>query len=323
MSESILSTTPEQASTPESSEEMAIPSPPDSIVEAVIAAAEIGELGLEQVNPSPALGSDQEGKEQAETSPTEVNPALTVDVTEQVRFQRSDDRLLLFLPTEAMGPTGETISFTWNDTWHQLKHRLNTGERFWEANTPVYLVAKDRLLDTRQLQSIAEALAEAQLQLRQVETTRRQTAVAAATAGYSVEQNPTSITQMGQTKPETGQVLAEPLYLQTTLRSGIEVRHPGTVVLKGDVNPGSAIVADGDIIIWGRLRGVAHAGAKGNTQCQIMVLQMEPTQLRIADYVARAPQNPLSQYYPEVAYVAEGTIRISPALNVSKGNLLK
>jgi septum site-determining protein MinC len=204
----------------------------------------------------------------------------------------------------------------------QLKQRLNAGERFWLAETSVHLIARDRLLDGRQLQAIADALVEVQLRLTRVYTSRRQTAVAAATAGYSVEQQ-SSITQMNPAGAESAQAMEEPLYLQTTLRSGGDIRHNGTVIILGDLNPGSSIVANGDIVVWGRLRGTAYAGAKGNAQCLIMALQMEPTQLRIADFVARAPETPPAQYYPEVAYVApQGAIRIARALEFQRNQTL-
>jgi septum site-determining protein MinC len=116
--------------------------------------------------------------------------------------------------------------------------------------------------------------------------------------------------------------MAEPLYLQLTVRSGVEIRHPGTIVILGDLNPGGAVIAEGDIFVWGRLRGVAHAGAGGNRECRIMALQMEPTQLRIADAVARAPESPPAQFYPEVAYVTPQGIRIARAADFSKTNVL-
>jgi septum site-determining protein MinC len=63
--------------------------------------------------------------------------------------------------------------------------------------------------------------------------------------------------------------------------------------------------------VWGRLRGMAHAGLDGNRNCRIMALQMQPTQLRIADVVARPPETPPAEYLPEVAYVGAGAIRIA------------
>lgn len=237
----------------------------------------------------------------------------------QVRLKSEDGKLLLLLPPEVESEVeNPASSLTWSEVLQQLKQRLNAGERLWQADTSVHLIARDRLLDGRQLQAIADALTEAQLCLTRVYTSRRQTAVAAATTGYSVEQQ-SSIAQLNPAGAESAQSMEEPLYLQTTLRSGGDVRHNGTVVILGDLNPGSSVVATGDILIWGRLRGTAHAGAKGNAQCLIMALQMEPNQIRIADFVARAPENPPAQYYPEIAYVApQGTIRIARALEFSR-----
>jgi septum site-determining protein MinC len=240
-------------------------------------------------------------------------PSSEVDPNLQVRLKSQGGKLLLILPPE---PSVDT-PYPWAELWEQLKHRLSAGERFWQPETPVHLLTRDRLLDARQLQEIAEALADTELQLKRVYTSRRQTAVAAATAGYSVEQH-SPVTHLNQAPPVPGAPLEEPLYLQSTIRSGVEIRHGGTVILLGDINPGGSIIADGDILVWGRLKGLAHAGYKGNSQCRIMALRMEPTQLRIADKLARPPETPPVEYLPEVAYIGDGGIRIAPAQDFSR-----
>ena len=229
----------------------------------------------------------------------------------QVRLKREGSHLRLILPPET------EFGGSWWELSQQLKLRLDAGDRFWQPQTVVHLVSGDRLLDGRQLQDISDSLKDAQLQLQRVETSRRQTAVAAVTAGYSVEQT-SVLPQLSQTKTESTPSLAEPLYLQTTIRSGVEIRHPGTVVILGDINPGGSVVARGDILVWGRLRGVVHAGAEGNDRCLIMALQMQPTQLRIAKQVARSPQKLPTQYHPEVAYATTEGIRIARATDFSK-----
>lgn len=231
----------------------------------------------------------------------------------QVRLKSHEGRILLILPSESE----TTPATSWSDMWEQLKQRLNAGERFWQPNSEVHLIAKDQLLDGRQLQAIGDALTEEKLHLKRVHTTRRQTAVVAAAAGYSVEQSP-PVAALNQKSVKSTQLLADPLYLQMTVRSGAEIRHPGTVVILGDVNPGGSIVAAGDILVWGRLRGITHAGAEGNSQCVIMALQMQPTQLRIADFVARAPETQPAQFYPEVAYITPEGIRIARASDFPK-----
>lgn len=206
----------------------------------------------------------------------------------------------------------------WSDIWQQLKQRLAAAERFWGANTLVHLIAGDRLLDTRQLQSIADSLAEAKLVLKRVYTSRRQTAVAAATAGYSVEQHESVAHLSSKGKQEQGASPVDALYVETTVRSGVEIRHSGSVIVLGDVNPGGAVIADGDVIIWGTLRGVAQAGAAGNAKCRIMALRMEPTQMRIAELVARSPETPPDEYCPEVAHATPQGIRIVRAQDFSR-----
>lgn len=257
-----------------------------------------------------------EPSQEETVTPSESSESTAVDSQIQVALKREGERLLLILPQEVETPGAAS----WSELWQQLKLRLNAGDRFWQANTIVHLMAQDRLLDVQKLQEISEALGEVQLQLQRVFTTRRQTAVAAATAGYSVEQQQQPTYSLNQAPAEPALLLADPLYLQITVRSGVEIRHPGTIVILGDLNPGGSVVAQGDIFIWGRLRGVAHAGSTGNRNCRIMALQMEPTQLRIADAVARAPATPPTQFYPEVAYVASEGIRIARATDFSKTN---
>jgi septum site-determining protein MinC len=277
---------------------------------------------------SPVEATEEKTAETASSTPAnetnEASPAPEAPTIKdlQVRFKSKAGQLLLLLPgeTEITDPPSPT-ALTWADLWQQLKQRLAGGDRFWQPGTTVHLMARDRLLDARQLQAIADALAEVQLQLKRVSTSRRQTAVAAATAGYSVEQQ-VAVAHLSQPATTTPPPLADPLYIQTTVRSGVEIRHPGTIVVLGDINPGSSLIADGDILVWGRLRGVAHAGASGNSQCRIMALQMEPTQLRIAESMARAPEKPPAQYYPEVAYVTSEGIRIARSADFAKTQLL-
>jgi septum site-determining protein MinC len=237
----------------------------------------------------------------------------------QIRLKSEDGVVKLILPSEAETPA----SASWNDIWEQLQQRLQAGKRFWQPLAVVHLVAFDRLLDARQLQGIADALTEVSLQLQVVSTSRRQTAVAAATAGYSVEQQSKIAPLLTPDTELEVPTIVEPLYLQMTVRSGMDIRHQGTVIIMGDVNPGGEIFAAGDIIVWGRLRGIAHAGYPNNPQCLIMALQMEPTQLRIADRVARAPETPPPQFEPEIAYVTPQGIRIARSIDIKTTPFLR
>ena len=107
------------------------------------------------------------------------------------------------------------------------------------------------------------------------------------------------------------------LYIQRTLRSGQSITSDGNIVIIGDANPGSEIIAKGDITVWGILGGIAHAGSEGNQYAKIRALKMNAIQLRIADTFARRPDNiniPYIQktdtFIPEEAFVRKKQIII-------------
>lgn len=108
------------------------------------------------------------------------------------------------------------------------------------------------------------------------------------------------------------------LFLRQTLRSGQAISHKGHLVIVGDVNPGAEIMAEGDITIWGALRGMAHAGVGGNTGAEIRALKFEPIQLRIAHAIARSPDKMKTATAvspgPETARIVDGKIRISTTI---------
>jgi septum site-determining protein MinC len=264
-------------------------------------------------------------KPEAQITPTPEKP-VSDPCASPVRLKKEDDQISLILPP--IDSKTETVD--WSETWQELQHYLKSIESFWQPKTLVNLKSSDRLLDTRQIQAIADALQEVNLQLQLISTSRRQTAIAAVTLGYSVTQQtqvkPLFTTEEAKPKTETEtETLSEenpkldhPLYLQNTVRSGVEIRHPGTVIILGDLNPGGTVIAAGDIFVWGRLRGVAHAGAQGNRQSRIIAIQMQPNQLRIADLLARAPEQQPSQFEPEIAYITPDGIRLAKAIDFAK-----
>ena len=95
--------------------------------------------------------------------------------------------------------------------------------------------------------------------------------------------------------------------MRRTLRSGRSVRHAGHVIVVGDVNAGAEIVADGDVIVWGHLRGTVQAGANGDAEAIICALDLSPTQLRIADLIATSPAR-RGEPKPELARIKDGQI---------------
>ena len=78
---------------------------------------------------------------------------------------------------------------------------------------------------------------------------------------------------------------SETKFHKGSLRSGQRIEFEGSLVVIGDVNPGAEVIAGENIIILGDLRGLAHAGAKGNRDAIIEAVSIYATQIRIADIV--------------------------------------
>ena len=102
------------------------------------------------------------------------------------------------------------------------------------------------------------------------------------------------------------------LVIDKTLRGGQADETEGSVIVFGNVNPGAQITAGGSVDIRGTCRGLVHAGAAGDSTAFIIADHLMPTQIRIANYVARSPDEPEDFGKAERAYVKDGQIVIEP-----------
>ena len=110
-----------------------------------------------------------------------------------------------------------------------------------------------------------------------------------------------------------GQDESDCKFVRSTLRGGTRIQYEGSVVVIGDVNPGAEVIATGNVIVLGLLRGMVHAGSGGSREAFIAALKLKPTQLRIADLIARSPNDPdKAGAFPEIASVREGIIEVNP-----------
>ena len=78
---------------------------------------------------------------------------------------------------------------------------------------------------------------------------------------------------------------SETKFHKGSLRSGQRIEYEGSLVIIGDVNPGAEVIAGENIVVVGALRGLAHAGAKGNRDAVIEAVEITSAQIRIADIV--------------------------------------
>lgn len=174
-----------------------------------------------------------------------------------------------------------------------------TGERArWEVRlgqkeTPVPVVKP--VEEFHPPQSIADAIAD-----QVIEAEARAQAEAAAERSPAAKPHPSRRVEAEGRSPVSeaaedevaGQevIFAPPYIYRGTLRSGQVFRHAGTVMVVGDVNPGAEVISGGDIFVWGKLRGIVHAGAMGNERSVVCAIDFEPIQLRIAGFIAMSPK---------------------------------
>lgn len=104
---------------------------------------------------------------------------------------------------------------------------------------------------------------------------------------------------------------AKSIFVSTTVRSGQRIECEGDIVVIGDVNPGAEIIAGGSIAVFGKLRGLAHAGASGREDVCVAALYMQPKQLRLSGRVV-IPEQRKDAVIGEVAELKNDSVVIRP-----------
>jgi septum site-determining protein MinC len=198
----------------------------------------------------------------------------------------------------------------WNVVTAELASRIDQQAAFY-AGAKVTLDVGSRPVRRDELTSIKALLDRRGLTLACVQS-ESQTALDAAVAldlriiALNAAVTPNNNDGVGAFSSEEDGTLG--VLVRRTLRSGRTVHSRGHVVIYGDVNPGAEVVASGDVIVWGRLRGNVHAGADGDTNAIVCALDMTPTQLRIAHMISTSPPDKRHKAKPEVALVRDGRI---------------
>lgn len=106
------------------------------------------------------------------------------------------------------------------------------------------------------------------------------------------------------------------LMLAGRVRSGQKVAAKKHLVILGDVNPGAEIIAGGDILVMGRLLGMASAGQPDNEDAIILALEFRPTQIQIGGFVAAGAASSAERSV-EYAHVENGTVIVEEYLEAN------
>ncbi len=180
---------------------------------------------------------------------------------------------------------------------------------------PMELVAGPWPLTLRELRAITAGAEEHGWELVALSSSNRRTLVAARGLGLEARYQEPKPSPIGETGASEGspQPARQLTVHQGTLRSGDHLEAEGTLLVLGDVNPGARISAGAHVLVWGKLRGIAHAGHRGDQTARIVALQLRPLQLRIANAVARGPEGLPPDGFAEEARLVDGVIQIDPA----------
>jgi septum site-determining protein MinC len=224
---------------------------------------------------------------------------MGVDEQPRVQIKGIRDGLLITLGEGA-----------WDETSKSLLEQIDQQTEFLRG-ARLALDVGNRILRAAEMGQLRKDISERGINLWAVVSNSPTTVRTAQALGLS--------TQVSKPKPEPANPPLDTtlhsgegaILVRRTLRSGFSLQHPGHVVVIGDVNPGAEVIAGGDILVWGRLRGVVHAGAEGNEEAIVCALDLSPTQLRIAGQIAITPKR-RGKAHPEVARLHEGQVVAEP-----------
>ncbi len=223
-------------------------------------------------------------------------------------------------------PGGVAVELGEGDWPHLLKlleERLIAAEGFFRGGR-VVLEAGPRVVVESQLRELRGLLEAHAMKLGIVRSTSDRTLQAALEVGLSTSNDEAEeIQETPEARPLDVPAPRPGHFVHRgSLRSGQVLRKTESVVIIGDVNPGAQVISGGDIMIWGRLRGVAYAGADGNRKAVVTALDFAPTQLRIANLTSVAPEQKKGRglwpwkkeaaHRAEIARVVDNRIVVEP-----------
>jgi septum site-determining protein MinC len=190
----------------------------------------------------------------------------------------------------------------------ELEEHLERSGKFF-VGAAVTLVVGGRQLRDDQLQTIRQVLAIHSLTIGEIRASLADKARPAAPPPlsspiYTFEPPVQPARRREEPSQASEMARNNALLVRGPLRSGQRVYAEHNLVVFGDVNPGAELIAGGDIMVMGVLRGVAHAGVPDNIAAIIAALSLKPTQLRIGHFISRSPEFQEKQDSgPEIARV--------------------
>lgn len=193
----------------------------------------------------------------------------------------------------------------WDEASRVVIGKLRDGGEFFRGGRVILQLATQSL-GAAELGKLRDELGDLQINLWTVLSESMLTTNAAKSLGLETTLPKSQLPpELPPISPEEDG--SEAILVEHTIRSGRSVRFPGHVVVLGDVNAGAEIVAGGNVIVWGRLRGSVHAGSEGNPAAMVCALDLAPSLLRIGNALATSPKR-RGKPEPEMAHIRNGQI---------------
>ena len=106
-------------------------------------------------------------------------------------------------------------------------------------------------------------------------------------------------------------------FMKGSLKNREVLETENSIIILGDVYPGSAVISAKNIIILGGLYGEAYAGGNGQEGAFVAALEMEPERIKVGDFKYK-PATKQSKWgirpkvQPKIAYVKNNKVVFEP-----------
>lgn len=275
--------------------------------------------------PAPDLGDAQGWPRQSPPPDRAASaPLLPPDPFLTPLEERATDATALG-PVNIKGRAGGILIEIGKGPWPQLvgtlTERLASAGNFFRNGKAALDVAA-RVMTEPELQQVVTLLEGYALELALIKTTAPESFQAALALGLAAQLEGEDGQPTASAQPALVNLADEQHFVYCGhLRAGQVLQRHEHIIVVGDVNPGATVISDGDILVWGHLRGVAHGGAGGDLTAVIVALNLTPVQLRVAEFIAIAPEPKVKRRWgrnlaapkqPEIAYLANDQIVVEP-----------
>lgn len=195
----------------------------------------------------------------------------------------------------------------WDELRTALMEQIETRQSFFQG-ARVALDVGGQIFHVNELSELRDTLSERGVNLWAVVSESPTTEKTAQLLGLATRISRPRPQEMTRQPAEAAGGEGAAMWVARTLRSGTRIEFPGNIVVLGDVNPGAEVIAEGSILVWGRVRGVVHAGAKGDESAVVCGLDLSAGQVRIAG-AATVPLERGGEIRPEKIFLIDNIIQ--------------